>query len=236
MRVLSAVGATVVVATLAATASAQTCNFETCMGKTCDYWDYAYSCDTLEDAAECDCAGCACSDADSDGWLTTLPDETTGLFGFIGGGFQNSVTGTFGVATGGYRARAFDNYASVAGGFKHDAFARFSSVAGGARNTARGRFSLATGYKGDAMKDFTAAFGFSGETCATRSPNSMAFCAESIKFNEHELLDLYDRRRADEVAPEDLYAVIAAQRKVIAEQNDRLEVIEDLLLQKGMKL
>ena len=30
--------------------------------------------------------------------------------------------------------------------------------------------------------------------------------------------------------------VIAAQRKVIAEQNDRLEVIEDLLLQKGMKL
>ena len=57
MRVLSAVGATVVVATLAATASAQTCNFETCMGKTCDYWDYAYSCDTLEDAAECDCAG-----------------------------------------------------------------------------------------------------------------------------------------------------------------------------------
>lgn len=88
---------------------------------------------------------CACSDADSDGWLTTLPDETTGLFGFIGGGFQNSVTGTFGVATGGYRARAFDNYASVAGGFKHDAFARFSSIAGGARNTARGRFSLAAG-------------------------------------------------------------------------------------------
>lgn len=57
MRVLSTVSAAVAVAALAATASAQDCNFETCMGKSCDYWDYAYSCDTLEDSAECDCTG-----------------------------------------------------------------------------------------------------------------------------------------------------------------------------------
>lgn len=90
---------------------------------------------------------CACSDENSDDWLETGPDELTGIFGYIGGGFQNSVTGTFAVATAGYSNHAFDNYAAVSGGFKHDAFARFSSVVGGARNTARGRFSTGAGTK-----------------------------------------------------------------------------------------
>jgi len=240
MRSIVALGAGLALAaaqtTTTESATTKVCNFESgCMDQTCDYWDYAYSCDTLEDYG-CDCSGCACSDENSDDWLETGPDELTGIFGYIGGGFQNSVTGTFAVATGGYSNHAFDNYAAVSGGFKHDAFARFSSVVGGARNTARGRFSTGAGYSADAMKDFTASFSFNGETCATRSANSISFCAKSFKFNDYELLDLFDRRLAEEATPEDLEAVIIAQRKVIAEQNERLEVIEALLEKKGLSI
>ena len=207
------------------------------------------------------------------------------MYGFIGGGLQNSVDGQFTVAGGGFQNHAFANYNNVGGGFMNENFARFAAVPGGARNTARGRFSLAVGMlsepsafdspndklchfltsvgwlslsyvtiscagaRADAMQDFSAAFAFSGETCtwirryfagtiwpprpgkttksksrplielvlmglflwndagATRTQYSMAFCADSFKFNDYELLDLFDRRRADEATHEDLEKV-----------------------------
>ena len=97
-------------------------------------------------------------------------------YGFIGGGFRNSVDGAYGAVTGGYKNEALSNYGTILGGFLNVVTGRFATVAGGARNNARGRFSYAAGYKADAKGDNTAAFGFSGETCATSMPNQIAFC------------------------------------------------------------
>ena len=101
-------------------------------------------------------------------------------YGFIGGGFKNSVDGAYATVAGGYKNLALSNYATITGGFLNAVTGRFASVVGGARNNARGRFSLAAGYKADAKGDYTAAFGFSGEKCATTQANQIAFCADSV--------------------------------------------------------
>lgn len=215
--------------------SVDTC-FDTddCLGSSCDYWSFAYGCDTLEDYG-CDCSDCTCSDALSDSWLDSVPDETVGIYGFVGGGYKNSVTGSFGTVAGGYSNQALANYATVGGGFMNEGFARFSSLPGGARNTARGRFSLAIGQYGDARDDFTSSFSFNGESCPTRKENQMAFCADSIKFNDYDLLDLFARRRlTDTSSHENLYEVIANQQQIIAAQKDRLKAIEEELIIRGL--
>jgi hypothetical protein len=58
MRGFALLSAGVAVAMLSSTANAD-CAPTSCMGNSCDYWTYAYSCDTLEAAASCDCGGCA---------------------------------------------------------------------------------------------------------------------------------------------------------------------------------
>mmetsp|Transcript_29999 Transcript_29999/g.44460 ORF Transcript_29999/g.44460 Transcript_29999/m.44460 type:complete len:195 (+) Transcript_29999:86-670(+) len=153
-------------------------------------------------------------------------NTVTEEYGFIGGGFKNSVDGAYGTVAGGYKNMALSNYATISGGFLNAVTGRFATVTGGARNNARGRYSLAAGYKADAKGDYTAAFGFSGETCTTSQANQIAFCADSFLFNGLELLDLFSRRS---LSTEELDEVVTAQNKVIEAQNERIARIEAVL-------
>jgi hypothetical protein len=147
-------------------------------------------------------------------------------YGFIGGGYRNSVDGAYGTSTGGYKNQCLSNYGTISGGFLNAVTGRFATVIGGARNYARGRFSLAAGYKADAKKDHSAAFGFSGSTCTASEENQIAFCADSFTFNGFELLDLFNRRS---LSTEELGDMIDEQSKIISDQDERINRIEALL-------
>lgn len=156
------------------------------------------------------------------GDLNTVTEE----YGFIGGGFRNSVDGAYGTVGGGYQNSVMSNYGTIQGGFLNVVTGRFSSVLGGARNIARGRWSLAAGYKADAQGDHTAAFGFSGTTCATTQENQMAFCADSFNFNGHELLDLFERR---DLSTDELEEIVKENSLLIEATDARITRIEELL-------
>lgn len=116
----------------------------------------------------------------SGGDENTITEE----YGFIGGGYRNSVDGAYGTSAGGYKNQCLSNYGTISGGFLNAVTGRFATVIGGARNYARGRFSLAAGYKADAKKEHSAAFGFSGSTCTASEENQIAFCADSVSCRQ----------------------------------------------------
>ena len=59
----------------------------------------------------------------------------------------------------------------------------------------------------------------------SRTQYSIAFCADSFKFNDYELLDLFDRRRADEASHDDLNKVRPSTPKAAVQLSYRTNCI-----------
>ena len=120
-------------------------------------------------------------------------------FSTIGGGLNNIVNADYGSVTGGWKNKCYSNYCSIGGGFSHKVSARFGTILGGSKNTVTGRFGVAAGISATASKDYSAAFGFTGEVCSNSEAKTVKICAESFKFNDFEVTDLApSRRRLDE--------------------------------------
>mmetsp|Transcript_20343 Transcript_20343/g.29837 ORF Transcript_20343/g.29837 Transcript_20343/m.29837 type:complete len:755 (+) Transcript_20343:176-2440(+) len=122
--------------------------------------------------------------------LAGTSNVASGSFGTVLGGEQNSVRGSWAGVGGGKLNKAWANYATTPGGYLGKASARFSVVMGGSKNTAKGRYSFAAGYQAVARKDYSAVFGFTGDTCQDNGAGTFNICADYVYINGYDVTDL----------------------------------------------
>merc|ERR1711988_1087194 len=154
-------------------------------------------------------------------------------FGTVVGGYNNYAAAESTTVVGGFKNKAYSNYATVIGGFMNQASGRFATVLGGSRNYARGRFSFAAGFMADATKDNSAAFGFTsdGSTCATRSEEQVAVCADVITINGHDVFGMMNEyKRKLVVDSVESNAKEMSELKSILDSQEKRMAAQDKLL------